>query len=59
MLEENIISLIIILIGIIALGFLVSDKYPLETVSIILLSILIILQLICPNSNLPTFNNLI
>ena len=59
MLEENLISLIIILIGIITLGFLVSDKYPLETVSIILLSILIILQLIFPNNNLPSFNNLI
>ena len=59
MLEENLVSLIIILIGIITLGFLVSDKYPLETVSIILLAILIILQLIFPNSSLPSFNNLI
>ena len=53
MLEENLVSLIVILIGIITLGFLVSDKYPLETVSITLLSILIILQIIFPNSSLP------
>ena len=53
MFEENLVSLIIIIIGVIALGFLVSDKYPLETVSITLLSVLIILQLLFPESNLP------
>ena len=59
MIEESLVSLTVILIGIITLGFLVSDKYPLETVSIILLSILIILQLLFPHSNLPSFNELI
>ena len=59
MAEEQLVSLLVILIGIITLGFLVSDKYPLETVSIILLSVLIILQLIFPTSKLPSFNNLI
>ena len=59
MFEENLVSLIIIILGIIALGFLVSDKYPLETVSITLLSALIILQLLFPESNLPSFNELI
>ena len=46
MFEENLVSLIIIVIGVIALGFLVSDKYPLETVSITLLSALIIVLLL-------------
>ena len=50
MFEENLVSLIIIILGIIALGFLVSDKYPLETVSITLLSVLIILQLLFPEA---------
>ena len=59
MIEENLISLIVILIGVIALVFLVSDKYPIETVSICLLSVLIIIQLLFPVSNLPSFKDLI
>ncbi len=57
--EENLISFIIILVGILTLFFFIIDKYPIETVSISLLSVLLIIQLIFPNSTMPSFTELI
>ena len=57
--EENLVSLIVIFVGVVALIFFVSDKYPIETVSISLLSALVIIQLIFPSSGMPSFACLI
>jgi len=57
--EENLVQYLIIIIGIIAIGFLVLDKYPIETVSICLLSVLIILSLIFPYGSVPSLKDLL
>ncbi len=57
--DESFISFIILLIGIVALIFLIVDKYPIETVSISLLSVLLIVQLVFPESSMPSFADLI
>ena len=59
MIEENLASFITIFIGIITLIFLVSDKYPMETVSICLLSALVIAFLILPEGSMPSIENLV
>ncbi len=50
MLDTNLISIITILIGLITLFFFILDKYPMETVSIGLLSSLALLHIIFPNN---------
>ncbi len=59
MLIENLAPILIIIIGVIALIFLVLDKYPIETVSICLLSALIIAYLILPDNNIPSLKELL
>ena len=59
MLIENLAPILIIIIGVIALIFLVLDKYPIETVSICLLSALIITYLILPDNNIPSLKELL
>ena len=59
MLEFNVAPFITIFIGIITLIFLVSDRYPMETVSICLLSALVIAYLVLPKSSMPSLEYLV
>jgi len=57
--DINLASYITIIIGIIALFFLVFDKYPIETVSISLLSALVICSLVFSDHNMPSLKELL
>ena len=55
--EYNFVALLTIIIGVIALFFFVIDKYPMESVSIGLLSALAIIQVIFPNGENNNISN--
>ena len=55
--EYNLVALLTIIIGVIALFFFVIDKYPMESVSIGLLSALAIIQVIFPNGENNNISN--
>ncbi len=59
LIENNIVALITLGIGIIAIIFFVLDKFPMETVSIGLLASLIILSLLYPNNDTPNLSQLL
>ncbi len=57
--DPNTLSYIIIFIGLITVFFLIIDKYPLELVSLGLLSSLVILKIVFPESKTPGLSALL